>query len=382
MSQSCRNAILKVWKDSDTSIGTNAGLLKDRYLKLLGEDDKDKGALNRLQDAIRDAVVQTVEVYQMAYTKYLVTVAAPKEVGIFKTNGRLIIGLGGESVLETGLTLQHTYGTPIVPGSALKGLVAHYCDQVYGASDEKFKLGGEYHETIFGTTRDSGHIIFYDAWITPESLADSLKQDVMTPHHSDYYSKKNEAAPTDFDDPKPISFLSITGNFYVAVSCDVINEAGEKWTKLAFKMLTEALRDWGIGGKTNAGYGRLMNVDQAKNNIPGKESESPLKKPTSPDDPGPDAPVQPMPTARNPNHIRGEILEVTRIADPKVKRGKPYFMADDGIGGLVPYGNPPSIELGQKTRLKVEGVMKEGYYVFAAISSEAKSQHQKKGGKK
>ena len=45
---------------------------------------------------------------------------------------RLIIGLGGESPLETGLTLHHTFGVPIIPGSAIKGLAAHYCDQVFG----------------------------------------------------------------------------------------------------------------------------------------------------------------------------------------------------------------------------------------------------------
>ena len=28
---------------------------------------------------------------------------------------------------------------PIIPGSALKGLAAHYCDQVWGPTEEKFK---------------------------------------------------------------------------------------------------------------------------------------------------------------------------------------------------------------------------------------------------
>jgi CRISPR-associated protein Cmr6 len=53
--------------------------------------------------------------------------------------GRLIVGLGGDNVLETGLTLHHTYGVPLIPGNALKGLAAHYCDQVWGQADAEFR---------------------------------------------------------------------------------------------------------------------------------------------------------------------------------------------------------------------------------------------------
>lgn len=366
-------------------MGANAGLLMDRYLQVpIKDEDKDHPTARRvLFEAMCKSLAQSSEIYTAAFERREAFFKDLRSKGLFETAGRLVIGLGGENVLETGLTLNHTYGTPMIPGTALKGLAAHYCEQAWGAADERFKLGAEYHKVIFGTTEDSGHIIFHDAWIAPMSLEGSFQLDVMTPHHGDYYSDETgKIPPTDFDDPNPVTFLSIVGKFFVVVSCDVPGTEGDEWAKRVFELLSDALREWGIGGKTNAGYGRLMAVDKSKNNFPGEESESPLEKPTIPDDPGQDAPVQPMPTARNPNHIRGEILEVTRIADPKAKRGKPYFMADDGIGGLVPSGNPPSIELGQKTRLRVEGVMKEGYYVFATISSEAKGQHQKKGGKK
>jgi hypothetical protein len=88
--------------------------------------------------------------------------------------------------------------------------------------------------------------------------------------------------------------------------------------------------------------------------------------------------VPPSSIVKVPMYKRGDLLEVTKIADPKEKRGKPYFMADDGIGGLVIIGTPPSVEIGQKTRLKVDGVMKEGYYVFAAIAPKGKGKPQKK----
>lgn len=366
MPQSCRDIILNVWKDDSVSIGTNAGLLRDRYLEFSVKDDKHKDARNRLWDAISDAIVQMSTIYKLAYEKNLTSVISPNEDGIFKTDGHMVIGLGSENVLETGLSLQHTYGTPLIPGSALKGLASHYCDHVWGASDPRFNVGADYHETIFGTSEDSGHIIFYDAWIAPESLVDSLKQDVMTPHHSDYYSKKDDTAPTDFDDPIPITFLSVVGSFHISVSCDVQNSDGERWTKLAFKILTEALREWGIGGKTNAGYGRLVlegsggeikqlsdNVDSA-NKSPGLDETKPKSRP--------------KPPVKKTKHIKGEIVDVIRVPDPNERRDKPYFVADDGVGGQVTSGTPPSVGIGQKARLEIKGVMeKEGLYDFAAV---------------
>jgi|GEM_PF-486391 len=383
MTQSCRDVILNVWKDNSTPIGTNGGLLRDRYLWLSVKDDKHKDARDKLHEAIREAVVHSTDVYRLAFANNSATIQMPKGEDIFLTSGRMIIGLGGENVLETGITLQHTYGTPLIPGSALKGLAAHYCDQVWGASDPKFKLEGDYHKTIFGTSEDSGHIIFYDAWITPESLANALKPDVMTPHHSDYYSNKDDAAPTDFDSPTPITFLSVAGSFHIAVSCDVQNDDGDKWAKLAFKMLTEALKEWGIGGKTNAGYGRLV-CGMAETKIPHnagvvdeyksmsvrdtefiKTGASTLEAATKAK-----AEITPIEIPQKSmvmKYHRGEIVEVTREVDPKGK-GRSYFKADDGFGGFVHYGSPPSLEIGQKTRLEISGKM-ENSYSFAVSGS-------------
>ena len=373
MTQSCRDVILEVWRDGSTPIGTNAGLLRDRYLEVSVKDDKIKDARDRLQDAICNAAVQTSAIYRLAYANNLKSVQLPKEDGIFETNGRMIIGLGGENVLETGISLQHTYGTPLISGSALKGLAAHYCDQVWSATEPKFKLGSEYHETIFGTTEDSGHIIFHDAWITPESLASSLKPDVMTPHHTEYYSKKDGAAPSDFDDPTPIAFLSISGSFYVAVSCDVENDDGKKWAGLAFRILTKALKEWGIGGKTNAGYGRLEKID-----ISARPAQNTLSTSGSI---GPDQPeaknIPVAPIVLGPRHEKGEIVDAMRAEDPK-KKGRIWFKADDGFGGIVMFGKPPNIDIGKTARLEISGKMNEGYNFAVPGSREEHESHKRR----
>ncbi len=388
MSQSCRDAvsdIWKAWKDRGETTGTNACLLKDRYLEFSVKDDKDKEAKDRLHQAMRGAVGKSLELYRLAYDNWYECISTTKNEGIFKdgtfrTDGRMIIGLGGDNVLETGLSLQHTFGAPFIPGSALKGLASHYCDQVCSSCDLKFKLGEEYHETIFGTTEDSGHIIFHDAWIEPKSLVDSLKPDVMTPHHGDYYSTNGKVAPSDYDDPNPVTFLSITGRFRIAVSCDVAGEDGEKWADFAFNLLANALRDWGIGGKTNAGYGRMVREGRDEGDVhPFVVVESGAV--TSPEGQGPQKPIQPIaPAAKKLKYKKGDTVEVTRIADPNEKRDAPYFKADDGIiGGMVVRGTAPSVEMGEKIKLVIAGVMdKEGRYNFAPPGTKKDSGRQAK----
>jgi CRISPR-associated protein Cmr6 len=194
-----------------------------------------------------------------------------------QTAGRLIVGFGSENVLETGIRMHHTYGLPIIPGSALKGLAGHYCDQVWGAGDKQFKrptldkdnayrqfLAGKgpkpddnFHQLLFGSTDDSGCITFHDAWYAPSS-SNPFMLDVMTPHHPQWNVVSNPAAPTDFDSPIPVPFLSVTGAFHVAVSWrGPASDKARNWTELTLSLLCDALRDWGIGGKTTSGYGRL-----------------------------------------------------------------------------------------------------------------------------
>jgi len=277
----CREVIGSLlWQDDYTLPGgANAALIRDRYLLFDVKDEDDehfikakKGLYLAMQDALKRATDPVAGPYEAAYTRYLTSLGSSGRQANFATKGSLVLGLGSESVLETGITLHHTYGTPVIPGSAVKGLASHYCDQVRGATQPKFRLGQEYHKALFGASDDSGHIIFHDAWIHPDTVVGSLKGDIMTPHHADYYSGEAEA-PTDFDKPVPISFLSIRGTFHVAVSCDVQDADGKKWEGLAFQILSDALKEWGIGGKTSAGYGRMAKVEEGL----------PVKKPASPE---------------------------------------------------------------------------------------------------
>ena len=396
MADSCRVAISNWWKEKHPT-GSNAGLLRDRYLRVAVKDKVNHPLARKdLFEIMCQSLVQSEAVYQAAYQRQLSSheensVQKPKVEGLFRTKGRLVIGLGGENVLETGITLHHTYGTPLIPGTALKGLASHYCDQVWCARDQgqgfkrwrKGETGGDYHKSIFGTTDDSGHIIFHDAWITPETLVKSLQPDVMTPHHGDYYSDESgNTPPTDFDDPNPVTFLSVVGTFHIAVSCDVLGTEGQKWANLAFDLLSDALQEWGIGGKTNAGYGRLVseNPDEISDQSSAKLADSKFA-PSSSDVQKSQKQLQPA--AKKLKYKKGDIVDVTKVADPKEKRGEPYFVADDGIVGRIVLGTSPSVQIGEKTRLEINGVMeKEGLYNFAAVGAKrepARQSRDKKG---
>jgi CRISPR-associated protein Cmr6 len=265
------------------------GLILQRYSKPVAEKDRrpaEKRAL--LEAAIQAAKCEPLHrLYKLAYERWARDLlgGGPHRLDDLKTQGRLIVGLGSENVLETGIRLHHTYGLPLIPGSALKGLASHYCDRAWGQSEENrlFRKDQDYHKLLFGTAEETeaagGIIIFHDAWIIPESVKNGcLLLDVMTPHHPEWQT--DERAPTDFDSPSPISFLSVHGTFRVAVSWagPPGHPEGDRWTNLASTLLKEALRDWGIGGKSSSGYGRLVSLTSTITHQVSRPAPSPAGK--------------------------------------------------------------------------------------------------------
>lgn len=164
--------------------------------------------------------------------------------------GRLAVGLGAEGVLENAIALHRTYGVPYIPGSALKGLAAAFARQRLAGWEQ----ASEPYQVLFGDTTIAGYITFFDALYVPGSAVPSgsspLAPDVITVHHPKYYQGGD--APADWDSPIPVSFVSATGSYLVAL-------AGPKaWVDLAFQILEWALASMGVGAKTSSGYGRMQ----------------------------------------------------------------------------------------------------------------------------
>lgn len=230
------------------------------------------------------------DVYKSAYRRWhtLKPKHKPSLDREFATRSRLVIGLGGASVHETGLTLHRIYGVPYLPGTALKGLTAAYCRNYPGGSTDanapQFSEQGDVYRALFGgpaltdpKTKTvikpacAGFISFLDAWLIPppnDAAGIGIHTDVLTPHHQNYNGGPTDqeggkfAPPTDFDEPIPVPFLSITGKFCVRLVADTSpsDPNGDKLLQLAMDLLEKALSTNGLGGKTTSGYGRMVAV--------------------------------------------------------------------------------------------------------------------------
>ncbi|MBN2835291.1 MAG: type III-B CRISPR module RAMP protein Cmr6 [Candidatus Delongbacteria bacterium] len=201
----------------------------------------------------------------------------------FKPNWRMIVGLGGESVYETSITLHHIYGIPYIPASSIKGVVRSWIiNSVFGDDDLHFAEGRAIEDKafcdVFGcpaeikidkskfesyyTRKDGkkkgdrmGKIIFMDVLPIKEP---KIEVDIMNPHYSEYYS--GSQPPTDTQRPIPIPFLTVADTdfqFIIGSFGDSINDF-----KIADKSISvwlmETLSAHGIGAKTAVGYGRMF----------------------------------------------------------------------------------------------------------------------------
>ncbi|MCO6492720.1 MAG: type III-B CRISPR module RAMP protein Cmr6 [Phaeodactylibacter sp.] len=191
---------------------------------------------------------------------------------VFTPDWRLVVGLGGESVYETSITLHHVYGIPYIPGSSVKGVVRSWIITSYfGNHDENdLKIAADLKKAEeraqkhpgfidwFGSQDQAGKITFFDAFPTETPL---IEPDIMNVHYQNYYSdNKGRTAPTDYQRTNPIPFLTVSGSpfqFIVGANKKTLIEDKTIQDKSIVAWLKDALESHGIGAKTAVGYGYL-----------------------------------------------------------------------------------------------------------------------------
>jgi CRISPR-associated protein Cmr6 len=302
------------WRKYQSARVHNPGLVFERFVRDWGwyEQRGDKEAKQKAWKEIEPIVSRgDAELLEKFNTRWEHD-AAHVNANSFalETDWRFITGLGRKGPLEAGFTFNR-YGFPILPGSSVKGIARAYAfyqlaealqaqlenipsvanpdaepddrkdldkasplDRLerivskdddakyrrayawyYGANAEAFALAKQFR-AVFGTTGNAGGAIFLDA-IPKDKLV--LQLDIMNPHFPDYYTdKSNRVAPTDWQSPNPVFFLTVAPNteFRFAVGWRGDLDANAmRLRDLAKSWLTGGLTELGAGAKTSAGYG-------------------------------------------------------------------------------------------------------------------------------
>ncbi|MEM7117792.1 MAG: type III-B CRISPR module RAMP protein Cmr6 [Chloroflexota bacterium] len=244
---------------------THAGLWYDKFLDQQFEQKSQSfvpyaSKKTPYQEHVQAVSTLTAPPLYEAYFARWKTALENSDVHLYvgRTRGRQVIGLGGAGVIENGIRLHHTYGVPYLPGSALKGLTAHYAHNFLA---ENWQNDSAAYKFLFGTQTQQGAVTFHDA--LPEAF--KFSSDILTVHHSNYYQKGD--VPADWDNPVPIPFLTVYGGtFWIPLS------GPAEWVETAVIILHGALSELGIGAKTASGYGRMSikkgNKDFAKPELP------------------------------------------------------------------------------------------------------------------
>ncbi len=209
---------------------------------------------------------------------------------------RVVIGLGEQTPAEIGMSVHGTYGVPVLPGSALKGAARACARQDYpesyrdygrivfgkepgeaGRAGEDTGADGAGHppdenppdEASREVTGDDdllsdGRFVFLDALpeLPARAAGTGVEIDVMNPHVPEYYGDPATAPPSEYQQPVPVAFYTVTSA--VAFTVHIVGRGHDPdLPELAASddddgpvaWLSTALRDWGLGAKTNAGYG-------------------------------------------------------------------------------------------------------------------------------
>lgn len=322
----------------------NPALLFQRMLE--EQDDSDKQARMRLMERIKASGGQTAELYQQAFERHRNSLYDARWVSM-ASDGAVLSGLGSKTSLEVGLRLHAVYGTPLIPGSSIKGVCAHYCTDTW-RSDPAFQEGGEVYKVLFGSQEEAGLFVFHDAWIDPGDLNNCFVDDVMTVHHPKYYNQESPVAPTDFDDPNPVSFLGVRGRFWFAIECLGIGDDFQRWIELVARILTDALSQHGVGAKTRSGYGRFVpsSADAGNPEMEGRSGAN--------------------------SHLgsaarRYDVLDRVRVRRSEDHREQPWFETLNGTGGGRCLDLPVNVEIavGEEVDLIVKNQNKPKGYNFS-----------------
>jgi len=156
---------------------------------------------------------------------------------------------------QLGFFFDHTTGLPLISGSSVKGMIrsvfpADGKDRYFAQKVAHLKeaYGVAYSEALVAELFETGQTVFYDAYISaPDKEGKIFGSDFITSHFSD----EPEGM---LKEPNPVKFLKVLPDVTFRFQFRVEREEH-------LKLFKNILLDFGIGAKTNVGYGQFRNAE-------------------------------------------------------------------------------------------------------------------------
>jgi len=224
-------------------------LLLDKYTAPPGEQS-DGGQKEALAKILRAGQAKDMLEHALKHQKAALGTAATFDL---KTDGPLTLHLSRANALENaGLAFHPVYGFVYLPGSGLKGMTRAWAEKMAKADEAEIKrVFG--HQA--GETGAAGTVVFHDA--LPSEWPE-LRLEIVTSHHRDYYSGSDKAAPGDWEQPNPVTFLAVAPGTTFRFALSPARGGDAASVDKAALWLKAALCHAGAGAKTAAGYGRFI----------------------------------------------------------------------------------------------------------------------------
>ena len=225
-------------------------LKKEDYILMLlsKEEKKDKEKEikileNRINSKVRNLIDTSANINKVEPLGNIYFQATTTYPGLLIGSGYLheITDIKGQAIL--GFDFDYTTGLPIIRGSSIKGVLRsafehpEYIKELLNKDDIDIKA---LEEEIF----DNGDVFFDAVIVKADSFNKILGDDYLAPHGED--PLKN---------PIPLRFIKILPNVTFRFDFELKDGLINKEEKVI--LFSNILSDFGIGAKTNVGYGKF-----------------------------------------------------------------------------------------------------------------------------
>ena len=184
-------------------------------------------------------------------------------------SSRILLHLGRASVLENvGLYCDRTTGLPVIPGTAVKGVVSSWACWDGNEAQPEFttsrtvfssmasQILGTNPETGTDEGQQAGNLTFLGGF--PETLP-KLDLDIVTPHPD---NGKGRITPNPFLAIAP----GVIWHFPLIVRTGLPESESSDLLNQSAKWLEDVITEFGIGAKTSSGFGGFRKLTESESN--------------------------------------------------------------------------------------------------------------------